>query len=303
MIVTPEDAGGAGWRKATFMTTDSPNATGHSQMIALRRLLSRLAYPAIYFVVATAVLYLRTHGSVSTGAAFPTVWVTIVLLPTAAFVVVLVASSVIGYFAGSGGKGGSATTQAQAPPAAQPRRWLPSVAGVLLVIAGLSVLVWLARPYIRLLLASSEIGRLERKAGGPPPSGNWIIIPSALVDAPVVDGTTDRDLARAIVHIPGSGTPGSGRNTELEGHNLAELGAARPNELFSLLETVREGAAVYLFWNGKRYVYRVREKARRDVGPGLFGSPEGERLTLVTCVSTWALSISTTRRTVVTALP
>jgi LPXTG-site transpeptidase (sortase) family protein len=290
------------------MTTDPPEAPGPGMSATLRRFLSRLAYPAIYFAVATLALYLRLGTSAGTQRLFATVWTTVVLLPTLVGVVGLVAWAVIDHLssrrrASLRDRPGGATGAEGAARPAGGARLVMQCAGALLVAVGLIAVIWLARPYVRLLLASSDIARLERKAASGEVRGDWIIIPSALVDAPVVEGTTDSDLARAIAHLAVTGTPGSGRNVVLEGHNLAELGAARPNELFSLLETVRDGAMVYLFWNGKRYAYRVHGKTYKNAGRALLEPQLGERLTLVTCVSSWSLSISTTRRTVVTALP
>jgi hypothetical protein len=83
------------------------------------------------------------------------------------------------------------------------------------------------------------------------------------------------------------------------GHNLAEFGFWRPESFFSLFEVIDKGAPVYVFYNGKKYIYKVKDKTYKDVNdPKLYNITSGERLKLITCVSTWSPTIYTNRRTV-----
>ena len=85
---------------------------------------------------------------------------------------------------------------------------------------------------------------------------------------------------------------------------LAEFGLWKPKSFFSLLDIVSEGTLVYVFHHGKKYPFKVKVKTFRDVtDPMLYEKTPGERLTLITCVSTWSPTIYTNKRTVVTAYP
>ena len=176
--------------------------------------------------------------------------------------------------------------------------------GFLLIFTGITLGVWIARPYITLLLSSSKIEALEKKVHPGQVQGNRIIIPSVLVDVPIVEGMDRKKLSQGVCHVTNSPFPGEGGNCIIEGHNLAEFGFWRPQSFFSILEVVEKGSPIYVFFNGKKYVYKVKEKIYRDVGdPKLYDTTPGERLTLITCVSTWSPTIYTNKRTIISAYP
>jgi len=179
-----------------------------------------------------------------------------------------------------------------------------SVLGIILIMTGLSLAIWISRPYITLLLSTSKIEALEKKVKIGLVHGNRIIIPTALVDAPILEGVSKGQLSRGVCHISQSPPPGEGGNCIIEGHNLAEFGWWRLQSFFSMLEVLDKGTPIYLFYNGKKYVYKVKEKTYKDVNDTkLYDITPGERLTLITCVSTWSLTIYTNRRTVIIAYP
>ncbi len=175
--------------------------------------------------------------------------------------------------------------------------------GGFLVVGGLLFLLWLARPYIILYAFSGQKAALEKKAAENIP-GNYIIIPSVLVDAHILEGLSPKQLSKGIVHVPDTPPPRGRGNFILEGHNLAEVGLLKPNNLFSLLEVIGKGSRVYVFWQGKKYVYEVTSKTVKDVRDGNIYRQSGEeKLTLVTCVSTWSTTVYSNRRTIVTCRP
>jgi LPXTG-site transpeptidase (sortase) family protein len=181
---------------------------------------------------------------------------------------------------------------------------LVSALSIVLVVAGLSLAIWITRPYFNLLLSTSRIEALEKKAKLGQVQGNRIIIPSVLVDAPILEGVTQGQLSRGVCHVSQSPAPGEGGNCIIEGHNLAEFGWWKPQSFFSMLEVVDKGTPIYVFYNGKKYTYTVREKTYKNVSdPKLYDSIPGERLTLLTCVSTWSPTIYTNRKTLVIAYP
>ncbi|MEW6586381.1 MAG: sortase [Nitrospirota bacterium] len=133
---------------------------------------------------------------------------------------------------------------------------------------------------------------------------NRIIIPTALVDAPIIEGVDMGKLSRGACRISQSPLPGEGGNCIIEAHNLAEFGWWQPQSFFSMLEILDKGTSIYVFYNGKKYIYKVKEKTHKSVNdPRLYDITPGERLTLLTCVSTWSPTIYTNRRTVIVAYP
>ena len=179
-----------------------------------------------------------------------------------------------------------------------------SLLGGALIFAGIVLAVWVSRPYIALLLSSSKIEQLEYRVKQGQFRGDRIVIPSVLVDAPILEGSNKTNLSRGVCHVSISPVPGSGGNCIIEGHNLAEFGWWKPQSFFSMLEMIEEGTPIYVYYKGKKYSYRVKEKTYKNTDdPNLYDLTPGERLTLVTCVSTWSPTIYTNRRTVVLADP
>ena len=123
-------------------------------------------------------------------------------------------------------------------------------------------------------------------------------------DAPIMEGVSMGHLSRGVCHVSNSPTPGQGGNCIIEGHNLAEFGWWKAQSFFSVLEVVQKGTPIYVFYNGRKYSYKVKEKTYKSVNdPKLYDITPGERLTLLTCVSTWSPTIYTNRRTVVVTYP
>ena len=146
---------------------------------------------------------------------------------------------------------------------------------------------------------------LEKRADGVSPSSeNRIIIPAALVDAPILEGVDMEKLSEGVCHVPKSSVPGQGGNCIIEGHNLGEFGWWRPKGRFSMLEIMEKGIPIYVFYKGKKYIYRAKKKIYTDVNdPKLYDFSPGERLTLLTCTSSWDITVYTTKRTVIIAYP
>ncbi len=179
-----------------------------------------------------------------------------------------------------------------------------SVLGIFLIFGGISLAIWISRPYLTLLLSASKIKALETTVKTAYVQGNRIIIPTALVDAPIIEGVSAGNLAKGVCRISQSAFPGKGGNCIIEGHNLAEFGWWKPQSFFSMLEVVRQGTLIYVFYQGRKYIYKVTEKTYKDVNdPALYDMTPGDRLTLITCVSTWSPTIYTNRRTVIVAHP
>ena len=158
---------------------------------------------------------------------------------------------------------------------------------------------------IRLREVNKKTERLEKTAEGIAQSKeNRIIIPTALVDAPILEGIDMEKLSEGVCHVSKSSAPGKGGNCILEGHNIGEFGWWRTQGPFNMLEIIEKGIRIYVFYKGKKYVYKVKEKTSMNVNdPKLYDFTPGERLTLITCAASWNPTIYTNRRTVIVAYP
>lgn len=131
----------------------------------------------------------------------------------------------------------------------------------------------------------------------PVPSGYRLVIPKIGVDVEIVEGRDERALYRGIWRFPSSSTPEKGGNTVLTGHRFQYL--AGPRTLY-LLDQMQVGDAVIVYWQGKEYDYRVRE--RRVVNPdavSILDNTSTPQLTIFTCTPVF----STKQRLVLFAEP
>jgi sortase A len=111
------------------------------------------------------------------------------------------------------------------------------------------------------------IGTGSDQTVGPEPR---VIIPKINVNAPVVYGLTDlseqssqKALENGVIHYPIAGAsayPGQNGNTVLLGHSSSDFFRAGDYKfIFVQLNRLTSGDLFYLDYNGKRYIYRVRE--------------------------------------------
>lgn len=127
---------------------------------------------------------------------------------------------------------------------------------------------------------------------------NRVIISAVGIDAPVVEGQTDEALNRGAWHRPNTSTPNQGGNTVITGHRFRYL---PPNNLtFYHLDKVEEGDKIVVYWDKKKYEYKVTEifvvdPTRIDIED----NTEEPRLTLYTCTPLWTAS----KRLVIVAEP
>jgi LPXTG-site transpeptidase (sortase) family protein len=280
----------------------------------IKKYLSWYIYPLIYFVVSGLVCLYAWFGDYPKAhvkIAFKTITVIPTILGVVIITILILSITLVSIVSVRSRKETGIITKEEKevskPPLSMRRKLLNSAiyfSGTLLVVAGIVMFIWVTRPYIALLLSSSKIEALEQKVTTGQVQGNRIIIPSILVDAPILEGATESQMARAVCHHKFSSFPGEGGNCIIEGHNLAEFGWWKPQSFFSLLEVISKGEPIYLFYKGKRYVYRVKDKTYKSItDPTLYDTSPGERLTLITCVSTWSPTIYSSKRTVITAYP
>ena len=114
------------------------------------------------------------------------------------------------------------------------------------------------------------------------PTDNRLIIPSAHINEPLVQGGP-RNLDKGIWAVPHTSTPDVGSNTVLAGHRFMYT-----NALFYNLDKVRMDDIVAIFWQGKEYNYRVNSvSVVRPTATEIQNPSEEPMLTMYTCTPLW----------------
>ena len=118
------------------------------------------------------------------------------------------------------------------------------------------------------------------------PTDNRLVVPSALVNEPILDGPTESTVHKGAWRRPNSATPDRGGNTVIAGHRYSYRSDTR--FVFYNLDKVQVGDSIAVFWQAKKYDYQVREV--RIVTPdsiGIEANTENTQLTLYTCAPLW----------------
>ena len=104
-------------------------------------------------------------------------------------------------------------------------------------------------------------------------------IPALKIKAPVLEGTGNEILAKAVGHFPGTGAPGSG-NYCLAGHSSTLY-----KEYFNRLKEAEQGTEIMLYDLERNcYTYQVTESFIIEPNEiGILLPSEDDRSTLVTC--------------------
>jgi sortase A len=163
--------------------------------------------------------------------------------------------------------------------------WLFVLVGVA-ALAYVSFVTGVSHGYQAAELSSLETLSQAADRISPPPGGKIIrladgdvigelSVPRLGVNVIVVQGDSQRDLRRAVGHIPGTSLPGQGGNVALAGHR---------DTFFRPLRDIREGDFITLKTPGGEYEYEVQSTS--IVGPrhvDVLKPSQDNVLTLVTC--------------------
>ncbi|HXR49923.1 MAG TPA: class E sortase, partial [Verrucomicrobiae bacterium] len=120
------------------------------------------------------------------------------------------------------------------------------------------------------------------------PAGNRVIIPSMLLDQPILEGSIAnqyKTLNQGIWRWPRGSTPDKGGNTTLIGHRFTYT---NPRGVFYFLNKVKIGDEIGILWNNHKYVYKVATIT--EVSPHdtkIEDSTTNSELTLFTCTPLW----------------
>ncbi|MFO7917413.1 MAG: sortase [Anaerolineae bacterium] len=105
-----------------------------------------------------------------------------------------------------------------------------------------------------------------------------LVIPSIDVDAPIVQGDAEEDLEKGVGHRPGSANPGAQGNMVLSAHNDIH------GEIFRDLQTLKEGADVYVHTDTRLFHYLVQSiEIVPPTKVEVMDPTDDARLTMITC--------------------
>ena len=117
----------------------------------------------------------------------------------------------------------------------------------------------------------------------PPPKENRIVIPSALIDQPILEGSgiwviDSGGSWRKNLHV---GSPKDNGNTVVVAHRFTY---ARPDSGFYHLDKVRVGDRLAIYWEGEELIYTVTEtKTVPESAVDVEYDTPDRTLTLYTC--------------------
>ena len=126
------------------------------------------------------------------------------------------------------------------------------------------------------------------------PKDNTLVIPKLAMREIIHEGQDISALRKGIWRIPTSSTPDKRGNTIMAGHRFTYDGQA----VFYNLDKVSAGDNLTVYWQGKRYDYRV--KMINEVTPtdeSLIAPTNDPTITIYTCTPLW----SAKNRLVITA--
>jgi sortase A len=116
-------------------------------------------------------------------------------------------------------------------------------------------------------------------------TGNRLVIPTMLLNAPINEGTQTAALSKGLWRIPSSSTPNKGGNTVIAGHRFTYT---NPEGAFYNLDKVRVGDEIGVFWQSNRYLYTVTDTEVVPPTDVSIQSPSSNsELTLYTCTPLW----------------
>lgn len=129
---------------------------------------------------------------------------------------------------------------------------------------------------------SSEEKLPDNKVIIPDPEINQLIISKIGVQIPIVEGEDETALERGAWRLPQTSTPDKEGNTVLTAHRYKY----RPphKETFYLLDKLAEGDTFQVFWQGKKYNYKIVSSI--IVNPDameVLNPTENPTITLITC--------------------
>jgi sortase A len=119
-----------------------------------------------------------------------------------------------------------------------------------------------------------------------PPKTNRLIVPAMQLNTQIFEGPDMHTLNKGIWHRPGTSSPDKGGNTVIAGHRFTWTD---PQGIFYYLNKVKKGDEIGVWWQQKRYLYRVTTvKVVPPTEISVEDNTTDSRLTLYTCTPLWS---------------
>lgn len=135
------------------------------------------------------------------------------------------------------------------------------------------------------LTATIHSPSISATADTPYARENRLVIPSMLLDTPILESKSESVLKEGIWRRPKTSTPDQGGNTVIVGHRFTYT---NPRGTFYDLHRPRVGDEIGIFWKGTRYLYKITDtKTVPATETNVEDDTETPRLTLYTCTPLW----------------
>jgi sortase A len=117
------------------------------------------------------------------------------------------------------------------------------------------------------------------------PDDNELVIPTIGMQEVAHEGANKWTLHYGVWHIPHTGNPETGGNTVLAGHRFTYHDPA----VFYHLDKVKVGDPIVMYWNHKKYSYKVRDILTVPPTAVEVAAPTKDPLlTIYTCTPLWS---------------
>ncbi len=114
------------------------------------------------------------------------------------------------------------------------------------------------------------------------PNYNMLVIPQMGVRGKIYEGSSEKTLLKGLWHMPGTSSNPESGNVVVTAHRYLRR-PPNPNT-FYLLDKLKVGDEFYMYWQGKRYNYRVREiKVVKPEEVSILYNTPNPQLTLFSC--------------------
>jgi sortase A len=120
------------------------------------------------------------------------------------------------------------------------------------------------------------------------PTDNTLVIPSIHLQKTIYDGLPYPSLAKGVWHSSHSSTPDRGSNTVMAGHRFTYNGFQKGASTFYDLDKVNKGDDIVVYWQHKRYNYKVFDTFIVSPSQISIEAPSTQpEITLYTCSPLW----------------
>jgi sortase A len=136
-----------------------------------------------------------------------------------------------------------------------------------------------------LVVANTPSNKSDNKPPEVIPKDNTLVIPRLSMQETIFDGPTAATLNKGVWRRPQTSTPDRGSNTVLVGHRFTYTD---PEAVFYHLDKVQTGDDIIVYWQQKKYVYKVDKILIVPPTDIEIENPTNEPLlTVYTCTPLW----------------